>query len=179
MNRPIVAIAGLIGAGKTTVAMHLCENHNFRRVRFAGPLKDMIAALGLSREEIDGSLKETPCDLLGGQTPRHAMQTLGTEWGRQMIVGDLWIRAWRRAVAEVPEGVGVVVDDMRFPNEAAEVRKFPRSTVVRIARTGPRRTENYDHPSELQTFEPDVTIYNDSTIEALLSRVDRLVMVPA
>ena len=44
------------------------------RVSFAGPLKAMMAALGLSSEQIDGSLKETPCDLLCGKTPRQAMQ---------------------------------------------------------------------------------------------------------
>ena len=27
----------------------------------------------------------------GGKTPRYLMQTLGTEWGRMMVDGDLWV----------------------------------------------------------------------------------------
>jgi hypothetical protein len=46
-----------------------------------------------------GDLKEVPVDCLDGQTPRRAMQLLGTEWGRTLSA-DLWINAWRRA-AEV------------------------------------------------------------------------------
>ncbi len=49
------------------------------------------------------------------------MQTLGTEWGRNLIASDLWIRAWQHALANVPAGVPVVVDDCRFPNEADAV----------------------------------------------------------
>jgi hypothetical protein len=51
----------------------------WRQVKFAGPLKSMCMALGLTEAHIEGHLKEVPCELLCGQTPRHAMQTLGTE----------------------------------------------------------------------------------------------------
>ena len=42
----------------------------------------MLYQLGLGEAHIEGALKEVPCELLGGKTPRYAMQTLGTEWGR-------------------------------------------------------------------------------------------------
>jgi hypothetical protein len=69
--------------------MHLVNHRGFARVRFAGPLKAMMAALGCTNAEIDGDRKEVPCDLLGGKSPRWAMQTLGTEWGRKLIGDDL------------------------------------------------------------------------------------------
>ncbi|WP_296584874.1 deoxynucleotide monophosphate kinase [Xanthobacter sp.] len=117
----IIGFAGRAGAGKTTAAQHLVQHHGFERVRFAGPLKAMMRALGCTEEEVDGARKEMPCDLLGGRTPRLAMQWLGTEWGRDMIAPDLWTRAWEYAAAGKPR---VVVDDVRFPNEVEAVRRL-------------------------------------------------------
>lgn len=121
MRQVIIGFAGRAGAGKTTAATHLVEHHGFERVRFAGPLKSMMRALGCTEQEVDGARKELPCDLLGGRTPRQAMQWLGTEWGREMIAPDLWTRAWEYAAAGRPR---VVVDDVRFPNEVEAVRRL-------------------------------------------------------
>jgi hypothetical protein len=83
----------------------------------------MLRAIGLDDRHIEGDLKEKPCDLLAGQTPRHAMQTLGTEWGRQCIAPDLWVALCRREIALcLAQGESVVVDDVRFENEAAVIR---------------------------------------------------------
>jgi len=133
--RIIIAFAGLAGSGKSTAAMHLVNCHGFRRVRLAGPLKAMLTALGLTAAEIDGDRKEQPCALLGGKTPRWAMQTIGTEWGRELIDPNLWTRAWRAAVDALPAGVPVVVDDCRFPNEADAVAEAG-GVLVRIERPG-------------------------------------------
>lgn len=133
--RTVIAFTGLAGAGKSTAAMHLVKSRGFERVRFAGPLKAMMAALGLTPAEIDGDRKELPCELLGGETPRYAMQTLGTEWGRNLIDSNLWIRAWRAAVDRLPAGQPVVVDDCRFPNEAAAIQAVG-GFLVKIERPG-------------------------------------------
>src|ERR1035437_9507797 len=121
MNRIVVGLCGFIGSGKTTAANHLVEHHGFTRIRFAGPLKAMLAALGLTEEEIDGSLKNDPCDLLCGKTPRYAMQQLGTEWGRELIGPDLWIRAWSSSVEDCGMHSRIIADDVRFPNESAAI----------------------------------------------------------
>lgn len=114
----VIALVGNAGAGKSTVAEYLTKVHNYHVVKFAGPLKTMLRAIGLDDEEIEGSRKEVPCDLLCGKTPRHAMVTLGTEWGRDHIGADFWSGLWEDAVCRVLDGGGrVVVDDCRFPNE--------------------------------------------------------------
>src|SRR6266550_5970312 len=107
MTRPVIAFTGLLRSGKTTAAFRLMNDHNYRKVRFAGPLKDMAYAFGLSFDHIDGELKELPCDLLGGKSPREFMQLLGTEFGRNLIDRNLWIRAWEHAINQVPEGIGI------------------------------------------------------------------------
>ena len=122
MNR-LIGFAGRAGCGKSYAARALVERAGFERVRFAGPLKDMLRVLGLGDDEIEGHLKETPSALLCGQTPRKAMVTLGTEWGRDLIGPSLWIDAWaRRADGVLSAGGAVVVDDVRFPNEVAQIR---------------------------------------------------------
>lgn len=100
-------------------------------MKFAGPLKAMLRALLISagcpigkvERYIEGDLKEVETPYLAGRTPRHALQSLGTEWGRKHMRPTFWqdltmqgVAAWR--------GVGspVVIDDMRFPNEAEAIR---------------------------------------------------------
>ena len=76
MRPRLIGIAGRLGSGKTLAADTLCVNHNFVKVKFAKPIKDMMRTLGLDDRHIEGHLKEEPCDLLDGETPRWAMQSL-------------------------------------------------------------------------------------------------------
>jgi hypothetical protein len=157
--RTIVAFTGLAGAGKSTAAQVLIDRYGFARVRFAGPLKAMMAALGLSEREIDGDLKEVPCELLGWKTPRYAMQTIGTEWGRDLIGSDIWVRAWKRAVDALPAGQSVVVDDCRLPNEA-QIVIDSGGVIIHIDRDGVG-TGAAGHSSEAQALPAHWTIRND------------------
>lgn len=170
--RTIIAFTGLAGSGKSTAAAHLVANRGFVRVRFAGPLKAMMAALGLSEAEIDGDRKELPCELLGGKTPRWAMQTIGTEWGRKLIGDDLWTRAWQTAVDRVPAGVPVVVDDCRFPNEGAAIRSLG-GVAIRVERAGAGTASV--HESEAYQIPAVCTIENNGTPSDLYAEVDRAV----
>lgn len=152
----IIGFCGKAGAGKSTAAAYLARTYGFERVRFAGPLKAMLAALGCSPDEIDGSAKELPCDLLGGRTPRQAMQTLGTEWGRHLVTPDLWTRAWIRAA----EGKSLVVaDDVRFANEADLIRGRG-GIVVEIFGDEAGSSSGAGHVSERMAFAPDLRIFN-------------------
>ena len=171
-ERPrLVAFTGPAGAGKSTAAQHLVDKHGFVRVRFAGPLKDMMRAIGLGEAEIEGALKERPSVLLGGKTPRHAMQTLGTEWGRECIGPDFWTGLWGRIARDVMnEGGRVVVDDCRFENEAEVVRSFG-GVIVRL--TG-RGGISGAHVSEAGcSFDREVA--NDNEPADLYTTIDRLV----
>ena len=165
----VVALAGAAGSGKSTAAQHLVDVHGYTRVRFAGPLKAAMQALGFTADDTDGNTKELPHVLLGGKTPRHAMQTLGTEWGRKCIGEDFWVGLWRKAANDVIEAGGrVVVDDCRFPNEAATVRKMG-GDIYRIQGRGGIAGA---HESERQDFLADVVIENDGDLVTLWSRLE-------
>ena len=121
----LTGFAGKKGSGKSHVANELSINISAIHTSFSAPIKSMLIAMGLSAEEVYGELKEWECALLGGQTPRHAMQTLGTEWGRQMIHDDLWARIGIKnalAKAESAKCPFVVFDDVRFPNEVKAIK---------------------------------------------------------
>lgn len=168
MLPPLLALSGRAGSGKSTAAAVLQEN-GYELVKFAGPLKDMMRALyaysGLTAKEIEdrieGRLKEQPDSFLCGNTPRRAMQTLGTEWARDMLGQDLWVEAWKRAVTRLREsGVPVVVDDCRFANEAAAVRSLGGEIVMLQGRSS---NVADSHASELFDFTPDQIFTNCGT----------------
>ena len=178
-----IGFCGPAGAGKSTAADHLVKHWRFNRVRFAAPLKAMMAALGLTAEQLDGALKEEPTALLCGRTPRQAMQWLGTEWGRNLIADDFWITAWRAAVERtggfhVP-GQGwdrlIVADDVRFANEAKAIRDRG-GLVVRIERPGAGSTSGGGHSSERPDFVPDRIIRNRGSLAELRAEIDALAL---
>ena len=117
-------------------------------------------------------------------TPRFALQTLGTEFGRTMEEG-LWIRVMAeraKALATTePNGI-IVITDLRFINEAKWLRE-QGSCVVRIVRpyvTG--EAANLagvaNHKSEQEQKGYDMvalmthTINNDGTLEDLEKKAE-------
>ena len=136
----IVAFAGRAGSGKSTAAAALLR-HGFRSANFADPLKAMLRAfyreIGLDDEQIErrieGDLKEAPDPLLCGRTPRYAMQTLGTEWGRGLMAENFWVGAWSQKVGHLG-GELVVAADCRFDNEALAVRNLGGEVVGIVGR---------------------------------------------
>lgn len=127
----LVALTGAAGCGKSSIAQELVDSNGFVRLRFAGTLKAMLRTMGLSAAQIDGDEKQAPCELLGGRTSRDAMQTLGTEWGRDCIDPDLWARCvLARAKPLLRQGISVVIDDCRFDNEARVARAVGGDVVL-------------------------------------------------
>lgn len=180
-----IGFCGPAGAGKSTAAERLVKRWRFNRVRFAGPLKAMMLALGLSAEQVDGDQKEEPTPLLCGRTPRQAMQWLGTEWGRNLIGPEFWIAAWQAAVERVTPTFTyrggfdpirlIVADDVRFANEARAIRERG-GLIVRVERPGARSASGGDHSSERLDFVPDRIIRNTGDISAFRADIDALAL---
>lgn len=172
--RQIIGFTGLKGSGKSEAAKHLISL-GFKRGKFAGALKEMIRTLlryrgcgeGLIERCVEGDLKEVPCAALNGRTPRHAMQTLGTEWGRMCVADGIWVDTEMDFTRALPR---LVFDDVRFPNEAEAIRR-ERGIVVRIERPG---IVSGLHSSEGQDLREDVSILNDGTLAALQFQVDQI-----
>jgi hypothetical protein len=163
----LIGFTGLKGSGKDT-AGEVFRQRGFKRISFAEPLKAMLTVLLERRgcpspyEFTDGLLKEDPTEYLMGVSPRRAMQTLGTEWGRQLIGADLWIDTFKRRSAKMmKEGQAIVVTDVRFPNEVEAIQDLG-GQVFRVVRPG---TVETGHPSESEVKGLCVNgeILNDAT----------------
>ena len=172
----LVAFAGPAGVGKSE-ASKLLLDRGFVPVKFAEGLKAMLAVIyelsGLDADEIEarleGDLKEKPDSYLRGVSPRRAMQTLGTEWGRDCIAEDLWVSIWKRRVElKMRAGFSVVTDDLRHTNEALAIRDIG-GEIVKLE--GVTRRSVPAHSSEAFDFDPDFTIRNNVPLEVFWDRV--------
>ena len=158
----LIGITGYAGSGKSTLAELICNSDpSWKRIRFAGPIKSVMIELGLTTEQVDGEEKEVPCSLLCGKTPRYAMQTFGTEWGRRLIGESIWLNVFkRRAECLLADGFNVVVDDVRFPNEAEFIRSLG-GKIVKVMRGMDRPRMQHESESYIDRINEDHTIYND------------------
>lgn len=171
----LIAITGQKFCGKDTLAKCFVD-YGFELARFADPLKEMIRAMyrcaGLTETEIErrieGDLKEVPCELLGGKTPRYAMQTIGTEW-RDMIDRNLWINQWlRKVTSTLADGGHVVVPDLRFTHEYNIVRSLG-GHVLRVKRdaVGSNDLSGHISETEMSDIPADIVINNNGSLEEL------------
>ncbi len=167
----IIGLTGAAGCGKDTVA-NILARRGFESLAFADPIYKAVAAItGLSQEELrDRSRKETPIPWLG-KSPRELLQTLGTEWGRDMVRQDIWIRVAMQQASAIAR---CVITDVRFENEAAAI-KTAGGRVWRIVRPESCLTDQAaKHSSEagIPNRLVDLVVQNNSTIEALVARVE-------
>lgn len=162
-----IGIAGPARCGKDTVADLLLARHpDWRKASFADPIKEMLkAGLGLSDAQLWGDDKDR-VDPRYSVSPRYMLQTLGTEWGRELVHRDLWVLAMEQRI-----GNGLIIPDVRFPNEAAFVRKHG----VLIHITG-RGGIDGDHVSEagVVACTSDLFVYNGGDLSDLKAHIEDL-----
>lgn len=175
----IIGITGKKGHGKDAIGQILAERHAFWTTAFAAPLKEAVkVALRMTDEQIYGPIetKET-VDPRYGVTPRHAMQTLGTEWGRQMIHEDVWALSAMARIREEPPGTNWAITDLRFLNERRLLRAAG-GLVLRVIRPGARSGKFEEHESEraIDDLIPDIVIYNNGDLEDLARVVDEVLV---
>jgi len=138
----IVGFSGRAGAGKDTAAGPLLEE-GWVKLSFAEPLKRMLCELfGWDMANWENlEWKETPRRECMDKTPRYMAQTLGTEWGRELVHPNLWVEtALNRARMLEARGANIVFTDVRFPNEAKAI-KNNGGMLIHMMREGELRTD--------------------------------------
>jgi hypothetical protein len=168
-------------SGKTTVARYLIDA-GFETISFAQPLKRMatvlLMELGLDHDTITNLLEHGKGDSIPGikTNLRHILQTLGTEWGRDCIHPEIWLMCWERsATRHLNNGFPVVCDDIRFPNEAALIRRLGGELWC-ITRPNTERGTTHSSEGSLDNYPLfDRRILNDGTLLNLYDRVQSLI----
>ncbi|ABM28071.1 deoxynucleotide monophosphate kinase family protein [Nitratidesulfovibrio vulgaris] len=155
----IIGIAGGIGCGKTTVAeMLVAHVRGAVRMGFGDVVKDEVSKIfGVSRYLCDsarGKITGVSTDgavNVGIEPPkpvmsiRELMQWWGTDVRRKQDP-LYWIKAMEQRLDEA-EGM-VIVDDVRFPNEAASILGRGGRLVRIMPYTGREPLPADAHPSE-------------------------------
>jgi hypothetical protein len=171
----VIGIHGLARTGKDTVANRLVSEHGFVRVGFADPLKAMVCAL-LNVDE-DWIEEHKEADIEGIASPRRLLQTLGTEWGRNIINQNIWVNAAFRKIADVRNDknvAGVVIPDVRFNNEARAIREYD-GCVWEISRKDAPPVAKHASEGGVRLEYITATIKNDDTLEDLWTITDYLI----
>lgn len=177
MPSPAQRLIGLYsaspGCGKSTVARFLTAR-GCERISFADPLRSMVCSLlldlGYDSGQAHDWLHDRKEQILPelGVSPRHLLRTLGTEWGRDCVHPTLWLLIWHARISGYSK---VVVDDVRFPNEAESLRQ--RGGVLwRIDRPDHQRAAEHRSDDALADWTFDRVIVNDGTLAELASQAE-------
>ena len=165
---PVIAIMGAKYSGKSLIADALVSR-GFKQFAFADKVKEAVMLIyGLSHDQVYGDLKEI-VDARYGISPRFIMQRFATEVCRS-IHPDTWVMALEQDVLRWGQGrrypeMGIVIDDLRFPNETEYIKRWG-GQIWEVVRTGNDYTG--EHSSEERVpIVADRTIYNLTTPEQL------------
>lgn len=169
----IIGIAGLARVGKDTLADYLARVHDFDKYSFARPIKQAVQVMfGLDDRHTDGELKEVTLSELG-KSPRELMQTLGTDWARDMVHQDAWLISAQMRIKQEDTG-HVVFSDVRFENEAAWIRGLG-GVVIHMRRSFAMSVRAHVSEAGVALANGDFQFDNDGPLQALFARGDALV----
>ena len=179
----VIALSGPKGSGKSEVVkgirMVAVSRLGVRSQNFADPLKEMLLCLmrrygyseQFAKDCLWGSMKEEHLNIWQNKSTRYAMQTLGTEWGRDLLGENFWVNIWSAGCKRHPSDL-ILVEDLRFMNEYRAIKQL-NGIIIRVTRPG---FEGDSHRSETEArfFEADHVITNDGSLLQLHVRVEAL-----
>jgi len=112
----IIGITGLISSGKDTAADYLIRFHGFKKLSYAGTLKDCVASIfGWDREMLEGTTQSSrewreKIDPWWAKrldmphlTPRWVLQYWGTEVGRRTFHNDIWVASIENQLRQITD----------------------------------------------------------------------------
>ena len=167
----IIGITGAAGAGKDTAADYLVSKHGFEKVSFASIMKKMLAVAGLP-EPTNRDDKEKIIEGFNF-TWRHAAQTIGTDWARNCLEKDFWVKV---TMAQLDPHKNYVFSDVRFDNEAEAIIARD-GVIVELQGRGVELGESAKHASEAGLSDNNVSyvIWNTGDIGVLHRKLSTII----
>lgn len=158
MKKPktqILALAGPKGVGKSYLANQLADEFEASVISYADPIRDALKAIGVS---FDCAKQEEQAPFK--QSARFMAQTLGTEWGRCLISDSIWLDL----LAERVNATGglIIIDDVRFDNEARQVKHLGGIVVDLYGYSAFSDLDNHSSEEGISTALVDRLVYNST-----------------
>lgn len=126
----LIALSAKSLGGKTTAANYLVNQHGFTRISFAHALKlKVMADFDFTRSQVFDDAKDV-VDPRYGVAPREILIGVGNLY--RTYDKDYWVK---RALKNVTSDQDVVIDDLRFINEAEHISSLG-GKLVRLERAG-------------------------------------------
>jgi hypothetical protein len=167
----IIGIAGHARHGKDTTADFIVGHFGYRKQALADVMKEaMRVVFGWDDRYLYGDLKDK-VDPRFGISPRHALQSFGTQWGQwelskydsfsEVTGRKLWVNSLLSRVSG-----DIVISDVRFPHEADAIHERG-GIVILIRRSWYPIDMTHESEQSVEEIRPDFVIRNGSTLEAL------------
>ncbi|GGM55792.1 hypothetical protein GCM10012275_28620 [Longimycelium tulufanense] len=179
----IIGLSGYAQVGKDTVGSILIEHAVFERVSFADKVREVALAINpdICFDYWHSNLRQL-VETKGWEEAkkiedvRRFLQRLGTEAIREHLGEDAWVNAALPDYREYCSShAGVVVTDVRFPNEAARIKDLD-GEVWRVERPGYGPVNNHPSETAMDEWPFDRHIRNDGSLEDLKWSVFRAYM---
>lgn len=207
----IIGLTGQAGSGKDTVAQFIAKDANYCIISLADKIKKILyKEFGFTKEQLWGpsGKRLDPHKFLkrNDGTPlnaRYGANTLGTQWGRDLIHEDVWVEFTLHQIKIIQNDIkngycgrytpcdgwesGIysykhfIIPDIRYLNELLTLKNKAKAKIIRIIRPGAELTGEYalhSSATEMLTFDEkdiDYTIYNNGTLEELEEKAANII----
>ncbi|EZP64794.1 deoxynucleotide monophosphate kinase [Pseudomonas sp. RIT357] len=180
MKPLLIGLTGRARSGKSTAAEHLVGTYLLEHYAFADPLRDgLMAIFNLDPTDFEGDRKEQPLAWLE-RSPRQLMQSMGTEWARNTVHPDVWVKLAEQNLDYMTKALGAVlgfvVSDVRFENEADLIRRRG-GTIVHISRADAQAVNPHVSEAGVAGTKHDLLMFNNGTIEEFLRSLDEVFLM--
>ncbi len=173
LKAPVIGIHGFARTGKDSVANFILAHRGGYLYSFADPIRAMLMPIGVDMSDPYWQARKEEVIPALGVSPRRMMQTLGTEWGRELINPDLWLILAKQRLLNY--GAGMVIADVRFENEAAWVRNQGGRVIHVIRKLAVPVAAHVSEAGVVVDLEKgDVILHNEGSLQDLQHHVHEI-----
>jgi len=175
----LVGICGKAGSGKDTIGDYLIQEHGFKKIALADPIKRLVKDVFVLDDHTvyDRVARERPLKNFPNWTVRKLLQFIGTELFRQNIDDSIWVKSlWYRIQKDKKNNY--VVTDVRFPNELDYFKKNAKKgefISIKVIRDGCDGVVGLNgHASESYDLKAKHVVENNGTFKDLYGKIDKI-----
>lgn len=165
----IVVLTGYKGSGKDTVANYLVHKYKYKQLAFADVLKKMASEIySLDSSYFDDrKLKDSIVEKYN-ETPRTLLKKIANSVKTNISTSFFT----DYVISQINPNENTVISDLRFPDEYKKLTEI-NSVFIRVKRPGVDDTDFIE--KNIDNFECNYEVTNDSTIDNLYNSIDEII----